>query len=101
MKITQQMITERNLIKLYECSRKGDAQSWQAKDKIEKILIIFNYISVFTKFDHETVVKRLYFSQRNIMVIGTRQMADEVYIQERTLYSYRKKYCDIVDCILT
>lgn len=99
MKITQDMQTERKLINLYEGSLQENDNN-KAKEKIKTIVIAFSIISIFTNVDHTTVMKKMYLSKRNILVLGTRKMAEVVYIQERTLYEYRKKYCKIINFVL-
>lgn len=99
MKITQDMQTERKLINLYERSLQENNND-RVKNKIKTILIAFSIISIFTDMDHTTVMKKMYLSKRNILVLGIRKMAEVVYIRERTLYEYRKKYCKIINFVL-
>ena len=44
-------------------------------------------------------VKELYFSKDNVMDVGLKRMEKIVFVQERTLLFYRKKYCEVVNAI--
>ena len=44
-------------------------------------------------------VKELYFSKDNVMDVGLKRMEKIVFVQERTLLFYRKKYCGVVNAI--
>ena len=57
-------------------------------------------ISEFTNTDHTAIFNRLYFSKYNIKVAGIKHVARNIYIEERTLFSYRKKYCKVIMWIL-
>ena len=102
MKITGTRVVERRVIKLFNDSR--DQANKEEKDKaqeiIRKILDVFSIISVFENFNHKEIVKKLYFSKNNIEVVGIRKMADLLYMDEKTLYKLRNKYCITVIAIM-
>lgn len=102
MKITETRKIERKIVDLYECSKRkdGSSEAIKAKKKVEKIFLFFELLSVFMGEDHVGVVRKLYFSRDNIFTIGIRRMADKVFIQERTLFLYRQRYCKIIDAFL-
>lgn len=101
MKITNTRRTEITIINLYKCSTKKekDEESKYATKLIHIIIVCFELISVFTKINHTEIVKKLYFTKENISVISLKQMERKVFIQERTLLMYRKKYCEVIDLI--
>lgn len=99
MKITNTRKTEMIMIGLYKDS-KSKVQCKEvaiAKQTMKLILTCFEMISIFTNYNHVEIVKKLYFTRNNIMAIGLKRMEEVVYIQERTLLVYRKKYCEVVD----
>lgn len=63
------------------------------------IMFCFEIISIFTNINHAEIVRKLYFNKDNIIVVGIKKMEKMVFIQERTLLLYRKKYCEVIDAI--
>jgi hypothetical protein len=51
--------------------------------------------------DHTKIVKNLYFSKDNILNTSMHRMAEKVYLQERTLFQYRQKYCEVVEILFS
>lgn len=102
MKITNTRKTEKEIIAIY-CSSKTneDAAQQKAKIIIEIIKNSFQLIGIFTKQDHAKYVEQLYFSDRNILTVGLERMAEIMYLHKNTLYTYRKKYCLVIDAILS
>lgn len=96
MRITETRIYEIALIELFYESRNNN----EAKEKIEIILKVFKIISIFTGENHEEIICKLYFDRNNIVRVGIKLSADKVFMQEKTLYSYRKKYCKIIKEIM-
>ncbi len=103
MKITNTRKTEKVIIEIYKCSKKKglDTKSKKAESVISIIRKCFQLIGIFTKDDHAKNVEQLYFSERNILTVGLERMADKMYLHKNTLYSYRKKYCLVIDAILS
>ncbi len=101
MKITNTRKIEQILVNLYYCSRKKEDNEDYiiANNLLKFIMFCFEIISVFTNIDHAKIVKTLYFNKDNIFVVGIRQIQRSVYVQERTLLLYRKKYCEVVNAI--
>lgn len=102
MKVTNTRRTEKAIIDLYYCSMKKDdnEKSLVAKTIIETIKSYFEIISIFTNENHLNIITNLYFTSKNILEVGTRQMANKVFIQERSLLIYRQKYCAVIEKIL-
>lgn len=101
MKITKTRKTEIMIINLYKCGTKKDhdADYCLAKNIMNLILLCFQLISIFTGTDHMRIVQKLYFSEKNILSAGIQCMQGVVYVQERTLLLYRRKYCEVIDAL--
>lgn len=99
MKVTNTRKTELMMVNLYKCSKKKehDSEYKLANNLLNFIMFCFELISKFTSTDHAQIVKKLYFSKDNIILVGTKKMEKMVFIQERTLLLYRKKYCEVID----
>ena len=78
-----------------------DEETIKAQGKIKNILICFYMLSIFTNEDHTSIVKKLYFSPENIIKRGVGKTAQAVFIPERTLQTYRQKYCEIINIIIS
>ncbi len=102
MKITSTRKIEEAVIELYKRSvkKEDEIEAEKAAKTIQDIISSFRLISIFTKENHVEIVKKLYFSKDNILEIGIRKMSDKVFVQEKTLYTYRKKYCKIIENFL-
>lgn len=100
MKITKTMKTEKFIVELYKKSRLKNEEGMKAQKKIKAILLFFQFISVFTDEDHLTIVQKLYFSKENIVNSGVQATATALYIPERTLLYYRRKYCIVIEMII-
>lgn len=102
MIITDTRMTEDAIIRIYKCSIKkiDDELKDKAKKSINFIIKCFQLINIFTKEDHAKIVGQIYFSKNNIRTIGVERMSDKVHMHSNTLYSYRQKYCKIIDAIL-
>ena len=103
MKITETRVIERKLIMLFNDSKNNvnKEKNIEAQTVIKKIIEVFDLISVFNNVSHTTIVKKLYFNKNNIMVKGTRIIARELFMDEKTLYRLRLKYCMVIKEILT
>ena len=101
MKVTDTRKTEKILVNLYHCSRAKEHNEDYilANNLLKFIMFCFEIISVFTSVDHAKIVKTLYFNKDNIFVMGIRNIQQVVFVQERTLLLYRKKYCEVVNAI--
>lgn len=101
MKITNTRKTELLMVDLYKCSKKKehDADYKLANNILQFIMFCFEIISIFTNINHAEIVRKLYFNKDNIIVVGIKKMEKMVFIQERTLLLYRKKYCEVIDAI--
>ncbi len=97
MKITENYVFEVFLTELYIAS-KNDID---ANERIKTILKVFKVISIFTEENHEEIVRRIYFENSNIVRLGVRISAEKVFVQEKTLYNYRRKYCKAIKEILS
>ena len=89
------------MVNLYKCSHKKehDEEYQMANNILEIVMFCFKVISVFTKTDHAKIVKQLYFDKDNIIVVGIKKMENIIFVPERTLLLYRKKYCDVIESI--
>lgn len=100
MKITNVRKKEKLLVELYNLSKgKGD-KAKEASEVITKIDYAFRLIGVFTGQDHEKIVNNLYFSKNNIISVGISKVSDKVFLQEKTLYLYRQRYCEAIEFIV-
>lgn len=102
MKITRTRQIECKIVALYEKSKgKEEKQEvLKARRRIQEIIIFFQLLSMFTEEDHVSIVQHLYFSKDNIIEKSIGETAQAVFIPERTLRTYREKYCKIIDKIL-
>lgn len=100
MKITNTRKMELLMVDLYKCSKKKehDADYKLANNILQFIMFCFEIISIFTNINHAEIVRKL-FNKDNIIVVGIKKMEKMVFIQERTLLLYRKKYCEVIDAI--
>ena len=99
MKITDTIKTEHKIVEIYKSSKGKSAEAEQAKNVVNLIIQYFELISLFTNVRHVDIVKRIYFSADNLFVVGMRGIAQRLYLHENTLYSYRKKYCTVINTI--
>lgn len=101
MKITDTRKIEQMLVNLYYCSikKEHDDEYRRVNDILHFIMFCFRIISVFTETDHAKIVEKLYFNKDNIMVVGLKKMEKIVFVQERTLLLYRRKYCEVINAI--
>lgn len=101
MKITSTRKIEMMLVNLYKCSikKEHDEEYKFANNIMQFIIFCFEIISIFTETDHANIIKKLYFSKDNVMDVGLKRMEKIVFVQERTLLFYRKKYCEVVNAI--
>ncbi len=100
MKITKTRLTELKAIELYEVSKQQDEEGARARERIEEILFSFRLIGAFADDDHARIVRELYFCEENILIRGVRKKAQDVFIHERRLQSYRNKYAAVLDILL-
>lgn len=102
MKITETRIVERQVVKLFNDSRNqvNKEKCIEAQIIVKKILDVFELISVFAEFNHKEIVIKLYFCKNNIEVAGIRKISQQLYMDEKTLYKLRKKYCITIITIL-
>ena len=102
MKITETRKTEMLIISLYQLSLQSDSSEEIKKSKkvIALVCFVLKLLSVFTDENHLRIVDRLYFSKNNILKTGIKSESEKVYISERTLYFYRRKYCEIINIVL-
>ncbi len=96
MKNTKTCQTEKLIVGIYEKRN----ENIEAKKQIRIIMLCFQMLSIFTEEDHSAIVQKLYFSKNNIVKNGVRETAKAVFIPERTLQYYRRKYCEIIDIIV-
>lgn len=80
--------------------KKNSDDSEAAKQIVELVKLCMKVVSVFTDTDHAAISDKLYFSKDNIKVAGVKYVARTSYLEERTLYSYRKKYCKVILTIM-
>ena len=52
----------------------------------------YTSISIYDENNHKEIVRILYFSKENILIIGVRKIAARLFMDDKTLYKYRKKY---------
>lgn len=83
-----------------KAKKNQDDNSENAKKIIQLLTLSLNSISMFTNQNHYQIFKKLYFTKDNVLAMGISYIARQVFIQERTLYSYRKKYCEIIIAII-
>lgn len=102
MKITETRKTEMLIISLYQLSLQSDGSEEIKKSKkvIALVCFVLKLLSIFTDENHLQIVDRLYFSKNNIVKIGIKSASEKVYMSERTLYFYRRKYCEIINIVL-
>lgn len=102
MIITDTRKTEKAIIEIYYCSKRNDMSEEREKAKltIQVIKECFRLIEIFAKNNHAKYVDQLYFSDRNILTMGLEHMANKMYLHKNTLYTYRKRYCIVIDAIL-
>lgn len=101
MKITGTRVVELKVIKLFNDSKNQDNNTnFEAQILVKKILKFFELISIFDSFDHLKIVKKLYFTKYNIKVTGIKKMSALLYMDEKTLYKLRNKYCAVIQKIL-
>lgn len=93
---------ENEIVNLYYCSikKKSDIEPEYAEFTINLIKFFFSLLSMYTNENHLLIITKLYFSRGNIKEIGVKTIARKLYLEERTLYSYRKKYCEIIIAII-
>lgn len=72
--------------------KNADNESQQAKQIIELIVFCFRIISLFTNENHLKIVEQLYLTKNNILSMGIRHFSNKLFLDEKTLYAYRKKY---------
>lgn len=98
MKITDTRVVEQKVIKLFNDSREqvNKEKYIEAQNVVKNILEVFKLISVFDNFNHSEIVEKLYFTKRNIEVLGIKKMAEKLFMDEKTLYKLRKKYCAVI-----
>lgn len=53
-------------------------------------------VSGFTNQNHLQIFKQLYFTKNNVIAMGISYICRKIFIQERTLYAYRQKYCQLI-----
>lgn len=94
--------TENFIVELYYCSidKSNTVKAESAQFTIDIILFFFTLLSIYTNENHFAIVSSLYFSNENIKEIGVRNMANKLFMEERTLYTHRKKYCKIISSII-
>lgn len=99
MKITETNEVEQSVIELFEKSnQKVENENTEvAQKQIKFILSCFDFIQAFTGVNHKDIVKVLYFSKNNIAKVGVSNMNEFVFVQERTLFNYRKKYVAVLE----
>lgn len=102
MKITKTRVVEQKVIKLFNDSMEqvNKEKRVEAQIIVERVLNVFELISVFDNYNHVEILKKLYFTKTNIFVLGTKKMANELFMDEKTLYKFRKKYCGVISKIL-
>ncbi len=101
MKKTGTNAIEKKIVDLYNKSvGKVDKESIKAQTTIDKILKVFKLISIYDENNHKEIVRILYFSKENILIIGVRKIAARLFMDDKTLYKYRKKYCAVISNIL-
>lgn len=93
---------EKELVNLYYCSikKKSDIDPEYAQYQIDIIKFFFKLLSIYTNENHLVILNKLYFTRWNIKEIGVKATAIKLYLEERTLFSYRKRYCGIINEII-
>lgn len=100
MKITNLRKKEKILVELYNVSVGTGERAKEASKIIMQIEYAFKLIGAFTGQDHEAIVNNLYFSKNNIITVGISKVSDKVFLQEKTLYLYRQRYCEAIEFII-
>lgn len=102
MRVCGMIDVERRLIDLYNVSlcNSNPKEQCKAQKTIRLIESCFVLIGIFTGEDHCKMINCLYFSKRNILNVEKRNMAEKIFVSERTMFSYRKKYCKVFNYIL-
>jgi hypothetical protein len=103
MKVTQTRTIEKRVVDIYEKSiaKESDAEKETAQRLIDQIRYAFRLIDIFDDSNHLQIIEKLYFCKENILKLNLHRMADKVFVQERTLFFYRQKYCKVFKEILS
>lgn len=101
MKNSKMRKREKKYIELYNMSKGVGDNAVEAAALISHIDYCFKIIDAFTGQNHAEIVHRLYFSRDNIISDGIIRTSSKVFLQEKTLYLYRQKYCDTIDYIVS
>lgn len=103
MIITKTRTYERFFIELYEKSKRED---FKVTEKITAREIVFQFKSIIKLIDmveetcHGKNVEKLYFNFKTAYGYCLTSIADELFLCERTLQRYRKKYAKLMEIIL-
>lgn len=103
MKITQTRSIEKKVVDIYEKSiaKGSNAEKENAQRLIAQIRYAFRLIDIFDDSNHLQIIEKLYFCRDNILKLNIRRTADKVFVQERTLFFYRRKYCKVFKEIIS
>ncbi len=97
MRTSETRKTEQEIVNIYYLSqKKDDPAASKARIIVMTILEYFRIISVFDGEDHQKIISKLYFSKDNVITAGIRKTALSLFLEEKTLYNYRKKYCEVI-----
>ena len=102
MKKTDTNDIEQSLINMFKESENEIEKEKVVKANymINRLLEAFRFISIFDKINHVEIITQLYFTKCNIKELGIRKMADKLFMDEKTLYKLRRKYCEVAKIIM-
>lgn len=93
--------TENKIIEIY-ANRKAD--NVEEAERAEKIIKLLNFgficISLFNKENHASIMIKLYLTKYHIFEKGVQASAEDMFLSERTLGRYRKKYCPVLEFVM-
>lgn len=93
--------TENKIIEIY-ANRKAD--NVEEAERAKKIIKLLNFgficISLFNKENHASIMSKLYLTKYHIFEKGVQASAEDMFLSERTLGRYRKKYCPVLEFVM-
>ncbi len=93
--------TENKIIKTYASRNASDVEEAERAKKIIKLLnFAFICISLFNKENHASIMSKLYLTKYHIFEKGVQASAEDMFLSERTLGRYRKKYCPVLEFVM-
>lgn len=93
--------TENKIIKTYASRNASDVEEAERAKKIIKLLnFVFICISLFNKENHASIMSKLYLTKYHIFEKGVQASAEDMFLSERTLGRYRKKYCPVLEFVM-